>query len=322
MEHPLRSSRVEEEGGGHLGVAIGSKEYRSVGDSVIESLITDHRLTLQQELRTSLFEGASQGRVDGVEHILGSSRICGVLCLPSVTRIAFFQCKDRFQQAVASSTNLNIPDTDVRVHSVENGVVESANRSKAEAEEAASPEGWEDAAEEDTWAQEQCVFVAFSICPSHQVSASSLQEIVEDSDSFLNWVLRELNKGKGKGGEDEAHWFGWFEGKMQVIQCSIDARDSSGASALHWAAVNDHFRMPPILVREGADINSDDKDGQTALHWACLKGRTKAVAALIDAKADINVQDKWGFTGVMRAAQGGHLIAMLVLLRAGADTSK
>ena len=49
----------------------------------------------------------------------------------------------------------------------------------------------------------------------------------------------------------------------------INRRDSSGATALHYAAIGGHCAVAQELVRRGAEINArDDKYGATPAGWA------------------------------------------------------
>jgi hypothetical protein len=49
----------------------------------------------------------------------------------------------------------------------------------------------------------------------------------------------------------------------------VDERDTSGATALHYAAFNGHRRIAKLLVERGADINNRDSEfGATPTGWA------------------------------------------------------
>jgi len=49
----------------------------------------------------------------------------------------------------------------------------------------------------------------------------------------------------------------------------VNERDGSGATALHYAALNGHRRVADLLVERGADVNSRDSQfGATPAGWA------------------------------------------------------
>ncbi|HOW54564.1 MAG TPA: ankyrin repeat domain-containing protein, partial [Syntrophorhabdaceae bacterium] len=57
-----------------------------------------------------------------------------------------------------------------------------------------------------------------------------------------------------------------------------------------------------FLIASGADVNARDSSGWTALMAASQAGRTEAVRALIEAKADVNAGDEPGVTVLMAAS--------------------
>jgi hypothetical protein len=67
----------------------------------------------------------------------------------------------------------------------------------------------------------------------------------------------------------------------------LNARDSSGSTALMWAAANESGDATIVneLLRLGADPHATNKVGESALDWAMRRGDTPAVAALRHAGA-------------------------------------
>lgn len=56
---------------------------------------------------------------------------------------------------------------------------------------------------------------------------------------------------------------------LDIRPQDINRRDSSGATALHYAALNGHRNLVKELVRRGADINATDGEfGATPAGWA------------------------------------------------------
>ena len=70
----------------------------------------------------------------------------------------------------------------------------------------------------------------------------------------------------------------------------INARDSDGKTALHWAALYGQNKVMELLLANKADVNSLDEDGFTPLHWAATFNQSDAVKLLLANKANMNHQ--------------------------------
>src|SRR5688572_5809223 len=80
----------------------------------------------------------------------------------------------------------------------------------------------------------------------------------------------------------------------------VDAKSSTGMTALHWAARTDECaegkdraRRIKILVKAGADLEATDNRGQTPLMHAAEEGGPAQLKALLEAGANPNTQDQW-----------------------------
>jgi hypothetical protein len=100
---------------------------------------------------------------------------------------------------------------------------------------------------------------------------------------------------------------------------AVSARDRSGYTALHWAAIRDHESVALRLLEAGAPIDVTGADGGTPLHWACHHDRPNLVAAMLDAGADVDLANRWGRTSLHTAARRGCIAAIAVLLERGAS---
>ncbi len=100
----------------------------------------------------------------------------------------------------------------------------------------------------------------------------------------------------------------------------INARDSGGRTALHWAALYGQEKVVELLLAEKADVNSLDEDGFTPLHWAATFNQSDAVKVLLANKADTNLKvQKYGWTPLRLAVIHGHMATAEALLNGGAD---
>jgi ankyrin repeat protein len=100
----------------------------------------------------------------------------------------------------------------------------------------------------------------------------------------------------------------------------INARDSGGKTALHWAALYGQTKVMELLLANKADVNSLDEDGFTPLHWAATFNQSDAVKVLLANKADMNIKvEKFGWTPLRLAVIHGHMASAEALLNGGAD---
>lgn len=87
-------------------------------------------------------------------------------------------------------------------------------------------------------------------------------------------------------------------GHIEIVQylleegAPVNFRDPcTGRSALHWAIVGDQYQMCKLLIKHGADINSEDKENVTPLLRATIGRKLDIVKLIITNGADINWRD-------------------------------
>ena len=100
---------------------------------------------------------------------------------------------------------------------------------------------------------------------------------------------------------------------------NVNATDSDGTTALHWAAYVGNLSMAEALVTAGADVNTANAYGVQPISLACDSGNADLVKLLLDAGADANAVRDGGETALMTAARTGNLEAVEALLARGAD---
>ncbi|XP_024879460.1 ankyrin repeat and death domain-containing protein 1A-like isoform X4 [Temnothorax curvispinosus] len=107
-----------------------------------------------------------------------------------------------------------------------------------------------------------------------------------------------------------------------VESLNVEATDSTGATALHHAAITGGH---PAVITALANIprivlDATDKNGQTALHCACAGEHLDTVEALIGLGANVDAQDNDGNTPLHVATRTRHTGIAQLLLKAGANT--
>ena len=127
----------------------------------------------------------------------------------------------------------------------------------------------------------------------------------------------------GARGGDELLYQTRFDhtSKMQLlllIGVNVNAKDSTGSTALMGAAWRGQTDAVRILLDKGADVNVRNSRTETALLLAAKQGNTEIVRMLLDKNPDLNAKDDDGWTSLMWASWGGHEDTVKVLLNRGA----
>lgn len=111
-----------------------------------------------------------------------------------------------------------------------------------------------------------------------------------------------------------------LDSRPQLVH-GIDRR--TGASPLHWAAIEDRPDMAKLLLERGADVNASDNHGMTPLHKAADFNRRAVAELLLANGADIGARGvKYRallVTPLHVAAEAGFPEIVEALLNAGAN---
>ena len=101
---------------------------------------------------------------------------------------------------------------------------------------------------------------------------------------------------------------------------NIDAKDTSGWSALHHASNHGQKEIVKMLLQAGADANiADRKNEETAIHLASSLGYRQIVELLLDFGAHPNAVTKCRKTALIIAIANNHLPIVNLLLFRGAN---
>jgi uncharacterized protein len=101
----------------------------------------------------------------------------------------------------------------------------------------------------------------------------------------------------------------------------VNAAETDGTTALHWAAYKDDLETAALLIQAGANVKAANRYGVTPLSLACTNGSGPMVEKLLKAGADPNSALPGGETALMTAARTGKMEAVQALLRAGANVT-
>jgi ankyrin repeat protein len=101
----------------------------------------------------------------------------------------------------------------------------------------------------------------------------------------------------------------------------VNAAQTDGMTALHWAAYLDDLETAKALIKAGANVKAENHYGVTALSMACVNGNGDLVEALLKAGVDPNTKLNGGETALMTAARTGKVAPVKALLARGADVN-
>jgi ankyrin repeat protein len=89
--------------------------------------------------------------------------------------------------------------------------------------------------------------------------------------------------------------------KNELETKSPNSKDEGGNSLLHKAVEvtnANNTQVMKLLLAKGADVNGKDLSGATPLHWAALQEDPTAIQLLLDFGADANLTDNQGKTAL------------------------
>src|SRR5207253_1506577 len=87
---------------------------------------------------------------------------------------------------------------------------------------------------------------------------------------------------------------------------SVNAADSDGTRALHWAIRADEVQIASLLLKAGADPNAENRLGVTPLYLAAQNGSAEIIKSLLAAGANANKVDRaTGESILMTAVRSG-----------------
>jgi ankyrin repeat protein len=105
-------------------------------------------------------------------------------------------------------------------------------------------------------------------------------------------------------------------------KANVNAPQSDGTTALHWAVRSDDLELVNLLIGAGANVSATNRDGATPLLLAAENGNAAMLETLIKAGADPNAPlTKYADTALMMAARTGKTDAIKVLLDHGAKVN-
>jgi len=137
-------------------------------------------------------------------------------------------------------------------------------------------------------------------------------------------VILSISAGIGAAGSDVANAIerGDVAAARALVQkgADVNAPQSDGATALHWAVYRDSVEAVDMLMRAGAK-SAANREGMTPLAMAALYGDPQIVDRLLKGGADAKALGPNGESMVMFAARNGNPDVIRLLVEAGANVN-
>jgi len=137
-------------------------------------------------------------------------------------------------------------------------------------------------------------------------------------------VILSISAGIGAAGSDVANAIerGDVAAARALVQkgADVNAPQSDGATALHWAVYRDSVEAVDMLMRAGAK-SAANREGMTPLAMAALYGDPRIVDRLLKGGADAKALGPNGESMVMFAARNGNPDVIRLLVEAGANVN-
>lgn len=97
----------------------------------------------------------------------------------------------------------------------------------------------------------------------------------------------------------------------------IDARDTTGSTALLVATRANKVDVALSLIEAGADVNAKDQINDSAYLYAGARGHLDILKATLTHGADLQSTNRFGGTALIPAAERGHVDTVQTLIDAG-----
>jgi ankyrin repeat protein len=104
-------------------------------------------------------------------------------------------------------------------------------------------------------------------------------------------------------------------------KADVNAVETDGTTALHWAVRADDKETVALLLRRGANAAAANRYGVTPLSLAATNGSVEVIRALLDAGVDAGSANLEGETALMTAARTGSIESVKLLASRGANVN-
>ena len=140
---------------------------------------------------------------------------------------------------------------------------------------------------------------------------------------MLKILLTTLLAAAGAAGLVDAVKSGDRAAALALLQqkVNVNAPESDGTTALHWAVQRDDLDLVERLIKAGANVNAKNDYGSSPMSEAALNGNIAILDKLLKAGADVESPNADGQTALMVIARSNNVDAAKLLLSHGANAN-
>ena len=109
------------------------------------------------------------------------------------------------------------------------------------------------------------------------------------------------------------------QGLLADKQIEINAVDSFGANALHYALQAKQVAAANALIQAGINVNTADRDGTTPIILAIENGNASMADALLQAGAKVDVVNRYQHSPFLLSVRYGYVDIVAALLKANVE---
>src|SRR6266705_3239917 len=146
---------------------------------------------------------------------------------------------------------------------------------------------------------------------TEDIYAAAIVGHVDKVAAFLKQDKKLLNAMES-GGRAALHWAATFN-KRDAVELLLANKANMnikvakyGWTPLRLAVIHGHMAAAEALLNGGADPNVKDGENIPLLHQAVIRGKKEMVGLLLDKKADVNMKDSEGETPLDEAEEQGN----------------